>query len=343
MNMIKQRLFGAGRVIGMSVLALWLMSCRSTETENNITGGTASVKINFQGSIYDNDAEVKPSASADHKNKAVLPDTQVQEIPFSDRYSLLATFTKESATQAASFQASSEKNSLMAATEPRSQQLADNIMYKIVVYDASGRYVTDRNFVRGKEDNTSVTPALNLNGGQNYTFIAYSVNSATGVPDISTSSRLSGAFLLVMDIEDFMYFRKDTPVSGEGTNYLNVVLKHKTSQITLTVDSSLTGNSISGISAYFSPHYSNTGILLSNGSLQYPPGTQVNKNISFSGLGTNIISGGVSKLSADTTAAELTIASITIGGVTQTNLKIPNIKIIPGLRYNLNIQVKPRL
>lgn len=286
---------------------------------------------------------MKPSASADHKNKAVLPDTQVQEIPFSDRYSLLATFTKESATQAASFQASSEKNSLMAATEPRSQQLADNIMYKIVVYDASGRYVTDRNFVRGKEDNTSVTPALNLNGGQNYTFIAYSVNSATGVPDISTSSRLSGAFLLVMDIEDFMYFRKDTPVSGEGTNYLNVVLKHKTSQITLTVDSSLTGNSISGISAYFSPHYSNTGILLSNGSLQYPPGTQVNKNISFSGLGTNIISGGISKLSADTTAAELTIASITIGGVTQTNLKIPNIKIIPGLRYNLNIQVKPRL
>ncbi|SPW28978.1 Uncharacterised protein [Elizabethkingia miricola] len=87
--MIKQRLFGAGRVIGMSVLALWLMSCRSTETESNITGGTASVKINFQGSIYDNDAEVKPSASADHKNKAVLPDTQVQEIPFSDRYSLL--------------------------------------------------------------------------------------------------------------------------------------------------------------------------------------------------------------------------------------------------------------
>lgn len=341
--MIKQQLFGAGRVIGMSVLALWLMSCRSTETESNITGGTASVKINFQGSIYDNDAEVKPSASADHKNKAIVPDIQVQEIPFSDRYSLLATFTKESATQAASFQASSGKNSLMAATEPKSQQLADNIMYKIVVYDASGKYVTDRNFVRGKEDNTSVTPALNLNGGQNYTFIAYSVNSATGVPDISTSSRLSGAFLLVMDIEDFMYFRKDTPVSGEGTNYLNVVLKHKTSQITLTVDSSLTGNSISDIAAYFSPHYSNTGILLSNGSLQYPPGTQVNKNISFSGLGTNIISGGISKLSADTTAAELTIASITIGGVTQTNLKIPNIKIIPGLRYNLNIQVKPRL
>lgn len=146
-----------------------------------------------------------------------------------------------------------------------------------------------------------------------------------------------------MDIEDFMYFRKDTPVSGEGTNYLNVVLKHKTSQVTLTMDSSLTGNNISDISAYFSPHYPNTGILLSNGSLQYPPGTQVNKSISFSGLGTNIISGGISKLSADTTTAELTIATMTIGGVTQTNLKIPNIKIIPGLRYNLNIQVKPRL
>ena len=343
MNMIKQQLFGVGRIIGMSVLALWLTSCRSTETESNITGGTASVKINLQGSTYDNDSEVKPSASADHKNTTVLPDTQAQEIPFSDRYSLLATFTKNPAPQAAYFQASSGKDNLMAVTEPKSQQLADNIMYKIVVYDASGRYVTDRNYIRGKEDDITVTPVLNLNGGQNYTFIAYSVNSTKNVPDISTSARLSGAFLLVMDIEDFMYFRKDASVSGEGTNYLNVVLKHKTSQITLTLDSSLTGNSISDISAYFSSHYPNTGILLSNGSLQYPPGTQVNKNVSFSGLGTNIISGGISKLSADTTTAELTIASITIAGVTQTNLKIPNIKIIPGLRYNLNIQVKPRL
>ncbi|AQX87354.1 hypothetical protein I6H88_18785 [Elizabethkingia bruuniana] len=341
--MIKQQLFGAGRIIGMSVLALWLTSCRSAETESNITGGTASVKINLQGSTYENDSEVKPFASADHKNTTVLPDTQVQEIPFSDRYSLLATFTKDPASQAAYFQASSGKDNLMAVTEPKSQQLADNIMYKIVVYDASGRYVTDRNYIRGKEDDITVTPVLNLNGGQNYTFIAYSVNSTKNVPDISTSARLSGAFLLVMDIEDFMYFRKDASVSGEGTNYLNVVLKHKTSQITLTLDSSLTGNSISDISAYFSSHYPNTGILLSNGSLQYPPGTQVNKNVSFSGLGTNIISGGISKLSADTTTAELTIASITIAGVTQTNLKIPNIKIIPGLRYNLNIQVKPRL
>lgn len=48
MNMIKQQLFGAGRIIGMSVLALWLTSCRSAETESNITGGTASVKINLQ-------------------------------------------------------------------------------------------------------------------------------------------------------------------------------------------------------------------------------------------------------------------------------------------------------
>ncbi|MDV2446109.1 hypothetical protein CMU93_01165 [Elizabethkingia anophelis] len=341
--MIKQQLFGAGRIIGMSVLALWLTSCRSAETESNITGGTASVKINLQGSTYDNDSEVKPSASADHKNISVLSDTQVQEIPFSDKYNLLATFTKDPAPQAAYFQASSGINNLMAVTESKSQQLANDIMYKIVVYDASGRYVTDRNYIRGKEDDIAVTPALNLNGGQNYTFIAYSVNSTKSVPDISTSARLSGAFLLVMDIEDFMYFRKDASVSGEGTNYLNVVLKHKTSQITLTLDSSLTGNSISDISAYFSSHYPNTGILLSNGSLQYPPGTQVNKNVSFSGLGTNIISGGISKLSADTPAAELTIASITIGGVTQTNLKIPNIKIVPGLRYNLNIQIKPRL
>ena len=62
--------------------------------KSNITGGTASVKINLQGSTYDNDSEVKPSASADHKNTTVLPDTQVQEIPFSDRYSLLATLQK---------------------------------------------------------------------------------------------------------------------------------------------------------------------------------------------------------------------------------------------------------
>jgi hypothetical protein len=39
----------------------------------------------------------------------------------------------------------------MAVTEPKSQQLANDIMYKIVVYDASGRYVMDRNYIREKK------------------------------------------------------------------------------------------------------------------------------------------------------------------------------------------------
>lgn len=41
----KTTIIWAGRIIGMSVLALWLTSCRSAETESNITGGTASVKL----------------------------------------------------------------------------------------------------------------------------------------------------------------------------------------------------------------------------------------------------------------------------------------------------------
>ena len=54
----------------------------------------------------------------------------------------------------------SNSNNLMAATEPG--LLPNDICYKLLVYDNNGNYVAERDYIRGKESNTAITPALML-------------------------------------------------------------------------------------------------------------------------------------------------------------------------------------
>ena len=55
----------------------------------------------------------------------------------------------------------------------------NDICYKLLVYDNNGNYVAERDYIRGKESNTAITPALMLDGGQTYTFVAYCINTTT--------------------------------------------------------------------------------------------------------------------------------------------------------------------
>ncbi|HIC8642870.1 TPA: hypothetical protein ACW7X5_000084 [Elizabethkingia meningoseptica] len=334
--MIKQRLFQKVSTIAYVAISFWAVSCRSADTENNLHGD-ASVKINLQGSMYDDARDFGPQAASGHIVSAIAPE-QIQEISFNHQYKLIARFTPEKQIQTSLLQASSGMQP-MAAAFP--QALAADIKYKVLVYDTSGKFVTERNYIRGKENDISVTTALNLNGGQQYTFVVYSVNSSSELPDVSTTSRLSGTLLLVMNVADLMYYKKTFAVSGNEPNYLDVVLKHKTSRITTTIDASLTGGNISAISAHFYPHYTGTSILLQGGDVIYPPNTQSNAVVSFTGLGTPVVSAASTVVSADALNGEFVIPSITIGSVTRTDLKLTGIKITPGVRYNLNIQIKP--
>lgn len=137
----------------------------------------------------------------------------------------------------------SNVNNLMAATEPG--LLPNDICYKLLVYDYNGNYVAERDYIRGKESNTAITPALMLDGGQTYTFVAYCINTTTiaSLPSVVNKNTLAGATLSDMaGCTDLMYF-KSSPVTLRGgtNNYLDIVLKHMFSKITTTLDVSQTG------------------------------------------------------------------------------------------------------
>ncbi|VTQ00487.1 hypothetical protein [Sphingobacterium daejeonense] len=75
-----------------------------------------------------------------------------------------------------------------------------------------------------------------------YTFIVYSVNSKTEIPDIESQENLETAKL--KDItSDLMFFKKTLEVNP-GDNNLNAILQHQFSQITTTLemDENMTGS-----------------------------------------------------------------------------------------------------
>lgn len=323
-------------IILLTILLI-LTSCRNSDTENHpIEGGKAVVKINMSGSDFETE---NPGLLASvNKNFDNGLQSQKNEIPLNKNLVMVAELVPETS----SIQAKASLNGGPVNTASI-EELPLNTAYKVAVFDASGNYVTERDYIYGQE---ASTPELSLDGGSQYTFIAYSASYASTLPIITFSNpankTLATASLNVRGTDDVTYFRKDMVVSGNSINYLDIVLKHKQSQITTKVDASATGYNISAINAWLRPFTTNSIMQLSDGSIAQSGGTgEIFINIA-SGLNTPIVTGKPVILNTNTTTGSLRFASITIGSVTQTNLTVlNNLKITPGVKYNLNITINP--
>ncbi|WP_343559233.1 FISUMP domain-containing protein [Sphingobacterium sp.] len=314
-----------------------LAGCHIKDDHSTVSAEKAVVKVNILGNHYDNEESIeKKSATGLHttdNNKV-----QYQETAFNDEYTLVAelapAYSHESITTKAGIKASTE-------TKP----LDPGIRYKMAVYNSSGEYVTERDYIRGSENSTS---QLSLDAGQSYTFVAYSVNSATDLPSITfanpanktlTTSSLEG----LSGSTDFMYFRKDNMVvSGNTVNYIDITLAHKMSMITTIIDASATGYEVTAISASISPHFLTTTIQLSNGVPSQAD--QVgNVPLIFQTLNTATIVSNPVILNATTSIGKLNLASITIGPLTPQNIiSLNNLVISPGVKYDLRIRINPK-
>lgn len=204
--------------------------------------------------------------------------------------------------------------------------------------------MTERNYARGQESSTA---NLNLDGGSNYTFIVYSVKSQTDLPDV-TYTNTSNKTLATASISglantvDFMYYRKDMQVSGNQTNYLDVILRHRLSQITTTIDASATGYNITAVTANIDSHYPSYNVPLSTGT-PAQTGTAGTAAVTFPTLGTQIVVANPLMLNGNTTTGKFTLATITIGPLTQTvsSAALTGLKITPGIMYNLKFTLSP--
>ena len=152
-----------------------------------------------------------------------------------------------------------------------------------------------------------------------------------------------------------MYF-KSSPVTLRGgtNNYLDIVLKHMFSKITTTLDVSQTGYKIHTIDANIAPHYNKASIKLADGvitrndlgstPIQFtlPAGDVIDlypnsvSNVSIIDNDMNNTTVLISLLSVWALEIKLRGASIV-----NKNIKIENLKVTPGVKYNLNINIVP--
>ncbi|MCT3691288.1 hypothetical protein HZP84_07275 [Elizabethkingia anophelis] len=336
---LKHTSFG---ILTGAMLLLAVFSCRSNDSDNKVTaGGTANVSINLQGEAFDDTADLGGQASLMQGVSVSTSAVQRKEIPFNNDFTLVAELSPVSNFSGKQAQAALGGN-LLAATGPT--PLGTGIRYKVVVFRSTGEYVTERNYARGQESSTA---DLNLDGGSNYTFIVYSVKSQTDLPDV-TYTNTSNKTLATASISglantvDFMYYRKDMQVSGNQTNYLDVILRHRLSQITTTIDASATGYNITAVTANIDSHYPSYNVPLSTGT-PAQTGTAGTAAVTFPTLGTQIVVANPVMLNGNTTTGKFTLSAITIGPLTQTvsSAALTGLKITPGIMYNLKFTLSP--
>ncbi|MFZ4861561.1 hypothetical protein ACL9RF_05195 [Sphingobacterium sp. Mn56C] len=215
------------------------------------------------------------------------------------------------------------------------------VKYKVVVFEKNGNYLTEQNYTYGKEDEKT---NLLLQEIKEYVFVVYSINSVDELPEICFTDQknktLATAYVQVEGNSDFMYFRKNLTLKANMVNYLNVVLKHKFSEITTVFDVSRTGYKLTGLASVFSPHYTLANVNLENGTINRLGNISksaliftANERNSFN----TIINADISK------NISYTISSITIGPLVQTDFKpIQNLKVTPGVKYTLKLTLNPK-
>ncbi|WP_223579314.1 fimbrillin family protein [Sphingobacterium sp. GVS05A] len=320
-----------------------LYSCKKSGETTDLTGETV-VKINLQGvEAYTGD-ESNTVGQKQGSTKASLAsnntsDVQEMTVPFGNGCSIDVVLTNSSAAavKRGLVAASSPK---VAATQVTEKPLDKDIKYKVVVYDSQGNYVTEKIYSYGGE---STATGIALDAGKTYTFIAYSINSTSTVPNINSQNKLSSASLDNIS-GDLMFFTGNLKLNT-GVNNLNVVLKHRFSQIitTLTMDPNMTGAITKLENAVFKPSHSTANFKLSDEALTYNGLNNAGVLAQFPSLGTGlrtVVSAPSLLIHPGTSSGTLNLGALTIDGETKSNVSIPNVKINPGQKYDLKLNFK---
>ncbi|MCT3698765.1 hypothetical protein HZQ90_07790 [Elizabethkingia anophelis] len=325
------------------VLLITVTACRNSDTDHHLGNEPVAVKMNMKGTEY-NDAGNLGSLASSGKSAGIGLSVQRQNIQLTKDLVLTAELVPDTAS--AQDKAKTSRNGITAV---ETGDLGMGVLYKVVVFDANGNYVTERDYTRGQEDSAQ---ALMLDGGSSYTFIVYSFNSTTTLPSITFSNpnnktlTTSSITSPIMFLSDVMYFRKDMTVSGNGTNYLDIVLKHKMSQITTTIDASATSYTVSVVNAEIGNTNTGASMQLSDGSITRG-GSTGRRPLVFATLNTAIVKADplIFNTNAITngrvTFSKLTMTSSQGATITQNNFSINNLTIAPGVKYNLNLTVTP--
>ncbi|MCT3923210.1 hypothetical protein HZP94_08295 [Elizabethkingia anophelis] len=326
-------------------LCIGLISCRSTNDSVGVGSGNATVKIALNGSNFDDTGTLDNQASIT-KKAITATGEQRQEISLegNNDYKLVATLTPINSTNSITPQATSKTNPI---TETETSPLGIGIKYKVVVYNVIGNYVKEQDFTSGQN-----TPDITgLDGGSTYTFVVYSIGSSTDLPSVTYSNpsnkTLSTASLNnVSGDSDLMYYSSSLRLSGNNINNLDIILKHRYSQINVSLDATSTNYSIVALNGItILPHNNLAKMQLSNGDISVSDSTE--RQIILTKSNSQVIDAAPVFVNNDNISnGVLNIKSISMvtpvkAMVTHEDISFSNLKINRGIKYNLKLYFKP--
>jgi len=320
----------------MLVLLVVSHSCQKSD-ENGAVNSQANVRVSL--SVGEPDEERVTVGSSKTVRRTSEATIQKSSIALDKGLSMEVTVVQNPQSVVNSGVSNSQGMEKKAAVQSIVKPLEKGVKYRVAVYSESGSYIESHDYAYGNE---STTPGFPLDAGKTYTFVVYSVNSKTELPEIDSRSSLSVANLKNVS-GDLMFFTKKMKLNF-GNNDLSAVLQHKFSQITTTIemDNSMTGSieAISGIQV--GPTRGNATLMLSDGGLSYSQ-SAVNSNIIFGAIvpgSRSLTSNPALIISPTTGSASINIGSIRVDSETKTNISIPEVKIVPGQKYSLILRFK---
>ncbi len=325
----------AGSILIISVL--YLTSCRSADTDQDNTlissgrsGGLAAIKINLLGSEYANSDKPSQVASINQKGLAIDNNTQHYTALISPSSFISAELT---ANRSLSPVASSKNLNTVAAVT--GDQLGAGMKFRVIAYKKdNGNYQTYQDYTVGQQ-----AAPLMLDAGTAYNMVVYSYGSTT-LPVINSSeqSNISSAKIDYDNANrDLMYQKiSDFTPDGNSNNTLNIKLRHKIPNITVTLKSN---NSISSISnALIGNNYPNAKFSINSGQI-VDWGSSNKVSVNFPSGASNSLTSSPVFVNNDTTSNGLFSADVTISGVTKTIDLVNAFKITPEYKSNLTINV----
>ena len=337
-----QEIFSRGivlRILAMCIIFPAFLSCKKGDSDST-SSVSAEVRVNV--SVGEPEEDRLTVGSSRTVRRTSEPDVQSATVQLGGGRSLEVELHGASYGHSGSSGDVSDTRSSGAASavvQERTKALGEGVRYRVVVYAEGGKHIVSHDYTVGKGNPKDRFP---LDAGNTYTFLVYSVNSQTELPEIQNGGSISTAKLV--NVKGPLMFFKKTMKLGFGETDLSAVLQHQFSQITTIVemDNSMTGSieSIQGMQIGSAKESATLNI--SDGSLSYPQAS-VSPTVTFPAIaaGSRVItSNPVALISPQTSSATLKIASLRIDSETKNNITVPGIKIVPGHRYNLVLKFR---
>lgn len=325
--------FNSINIIIFFLTSFVLLSCNK-EIVNENSNGNAMIAISISSS---EDVDDESSSSKMNQKASSLISSNINgNLPFSDYTQIEYSFKEDSKQLRSKVQDISGESKAVINRKP----LGGNILYKVLVYDQNGDFVTERNYNYGSE--STVNPLL-LDSDKTYTFLSFSSNSSSILPNILEKEKLSTVKLSNVS-EDLMTFSKTMKLTF-GTNLLSIVLKHRYNRIItqLTADPSTVGTFNNISNASIRPAYDNATYSFANDTFQYGTQKQNGCPVIFATdqFGTrNVISNPTLVISPLNLNGSINFGTISIDDETKTNFSIPNVKLTPGVSYTLKLNFR---